>query len=215
MLDTPELHLARLARRSNVDEGSQFSTWTKAGKKGPFAAFATTATSGRLRLVRTGAAISYYVAEGDAAEFTLLEQRPFSGGDVKEIQIAGSTGGPEATLDARFRDLRIGADVVPEDSRSRPTWGRLELLGLGIVIALVAALATSRWAYVRRRRRVAAAPAPEAERQQGAPTANQSTTEAAPATMLIRCTGCGKELRTRPELAGKHLKCPRCGAIVR
>jgi len=205
LLDTPELHLARLARRSNVEEGTQFSTWTKSGKKGPFAAFATTAKSGRLRLVRTGAAIFYYVAEGDAAQFNLLNERPFSGADVKEIQIAGSTGGPEAALDARFRDLRVGADVVPKDSRSRPTWGRLELLGFGIVIVLAAALATGSWMYVRRRRRHA--PAPEAAREHGAPEAEQTT--------LIRCTGCGKQLRTRTELAGKQLQCPHCGAIVR
>jgi DNA-directed RNA polymerase subunit RPC12/RpoP len=215
LLDTSEFHLARLARRSNVDEGTQFSTWTKSGKKGPFAAFATTAKSGRLRLVRTGAAIFYYVAEGDAAEFNLLDQRPFSGADVKEIHIAGSTGGPEATLDARFRDLRLGADVLPEDSRAlsaRRTWGRLELLSL--VIALAAVFATASWVYVRRRRRDATA-APAVEREQAAPAANESKAETARTTTLIRCTGCGKELRTRTELAGKHLKCPHCGAIVK
>jgi hypothetical protein len=35
-----------------------------------------------------------------------------------------------------------------------------------------------------------------------------------PATLTFACPGCGKSLKTKPDLAGKKVKCPSCGQAV-
>ena len=34
------------------------------------------------------------------------------------------------------------------------------------------------------------------------------------ASMVFPCSACGKNLKVRPALAGKNVKCPYCGVIV-
>jgi hypothetical protein len=69
--------------------------------------------SGRLRLVRAGAEMSYYVAEGAESEFKLLKTYTHSAEDVRGVTIVGSTGGDQAALDVRVIDLRIKAADLP------------------------------------------------------------------------------------------------------
>jgi hypothetical protein len=206
VLDTPEKSMARLARRTDAKGGKQFSTWTVLGKKAPYAAQPTNASVGRLRMVRTGAALSYYVSEGIDAPFLFVEQRPLGAGDVKEIQLTGTTGGGKVGLDGRFTDLRIRAGslsaelaAASDDAISDPTaprrWGRLELLGTLLTLLLL--IAAGLWLYARQRR--------------------DRKTRSVPAVPnpVILCGRCGKKLTVKSELAGKKVKCVQCGEVMR
>jgi hypothetical protein len=90
--------------------------------------------TGRFRMVRTGADIAYYLAEGLDEEFTLLATHPFGADDLKNIQIYGQTSSPKAVLDVRFSDLHIGAaallpKALPAQTSPRPAPGRSSIPG--------------------------------------------------------------------------------------
>ena len=55
----------------------------------------------------------------------------------------------------------------------------------------------------------ASAPPPPAPRPKPAPAAAQVTAPAAPVAAAVTCT-CGKRIATKPEWAGKTIKCPAC-----
>src|SRR6185312_11899873 len=103
---------------------------------------------GRMRLIRSGGEASFYVAEGSGAEFTLLHQCPFGEEDLKEIDLVGSTGGPQAALDIRFTDLRVRTNLAAppadpadpvEEPASTSTWPILLVLAIVLSIAALAA----------------------------------------------------------------------------
>jgi hypothetical protein len=105
------------------------------------------AKSGRLRLVRTAAVLSYFVAEGANADFRLLQTSAVHEMDVKEFRIAGQTVDAKASLDARVTDLRVrtgvvpATPVVPEAPPVAPTESRWKLwLAAAIVGFLCVAL---------------------------------------------------------------------------
>lgn len=94
--------LVGLSRRVAANTGIEFTAW------GPgFKAFPATARNGTLRITRNEGELAYFVREGNAAEFRLLKRQPFIVADVLHLKVAASTGGPDATLDVRFADLRI------------------------------------------------------------------------------------------------------------
>jgi hypothetical protein len=215
-LNTPSPNVATLSRSVGAKAGSVFVTWYSLSKDNSVQKetrshyFPTTAKTGRLRLVRDGAVLSYYIAEGTDGEFVLRKQYPFSEEELKEIRLAGSTGGPAATLDVRVTDLRVRAESIqgrPAEAPSplvpqradQKTW-----LAVAGVIGLVLALSLAGvWLYARRTRRgrvPAAAPAPAG--RSGSPS------------LSCRCPGCGKNLRVRPGFSGKKVRCPQCGQPV-
>jgi serine/threonine protein kinase len=170
----------------------------------------TAAPAGRLRLVRTGPLLSCYVAENGSEEFTLLHQHPFGTEDVRYVRIGGVTGGPNASLDARFTDLRVvgealpGAPAVPvgPPQKAEATHWLAGVFALGLLGTVALALAV--WFGTRRRGRpatVASVPNP------GAPA-----TTAAP--VAFACASCGKGLKARADLAGKKVKCRHCNQVV-
>jgi hypothetical protein len=65
--------------------------------------------TGRLRLVRTGANIAYYLSEGAEKDFTLLTTQPFGADDLKDVQIFGQTSSTKAAFDVRITGLHIAA----------------------------------------------------------------------------------------------------------
>ncbi len=67
----------------------------------------TQASRGRLRLVRTGTLLSYYAAEGPDQDFLALKQYEIGADDLKDIRVAGQTGGLQAALEGRFTNLRL------------------------------------------------------------------------------------------------------------
>ena len=122
-----DLHLPKLNRgflsRVVRDGQKQFVTWyhlahlTPPGGKPPDVLRGVPAKDnrGQLRLVRTGADLYYYVAEGPSDEFALLQQHAFGTQDLEAIRWGGQTGGPKAAVEGDgFIDLRIQADGLPE-----------------------------------------------------------------------------------------------------
>jgi hypothetical protein len=222
LLDTPQWNVASITRHVSPKGGPEFSSWESlwneaSGKNQQRRnAFPTGAKAGRLRLVRTGAVISYHKAEGPGADFVFLQQYPFGTEDVKDVRVVASTGGPRAAFDVRVSDLRIRADSLPNQpgqpaavahgAEARPWLTAAKVLGL--VVALVALTVLGVWLIVRQRRRGGSTPARAAV--PGEPS--RAEAEAPPAS--LRCPGCGKGLKVRAGLAGKKLKCPACGQAV-
>lgn len=74
--------------------------------------FPVTQNKGRLRIVRKGTELTYYLSEGDNQEFTTLTRVPFVTDDVQAIQLFGETSSPKAALEVRFSDLQIAAKAT-------------------------------------------------------------------------------------------------------
>jgi hypothetical protein len=160
----------------------------------------TRAKSGRLRLVRTGTMLRYYAAEGADGEFQLLQEFPFTDEDLKGVRILCSTGDRDASLDVRVTDLRVRAgsalDTLPPPEASQAwVYG---VAGAGVLLFVALAAGLGLWVY---RRRAPASAAPAA-------------VKAEEARLALRCSGCERKLKVKPELAGKKVKCPGCGAAV-
>jgi DNA-directed RNA polymerase subunit RPC12/RpoP len=103
------------------------------------------------------------------------------------------------------RPAPTGPAAGPQKTGSRAWLSAALLIGLGISVALVLALAAG--LYVRRRR--------TAKTPEGAivkDTKDQS--EVAAPVVSFKCSECGKNLKTKAGSAGKKVKCPHCGKAV-
>jgi serine/threonine protein kinase len=207
----PSQNLASLSHALSLTGKTMFLTWTTqwdpnaAKDEGIRHEFATTAKTGRLRLVRNGAELSYFVSEGADSDFTLLQKDPFGEKDLRQVRITGTTAGPTAALDVRVTDLRVRAaslTKVPPALRKRTWWKTVLVLG-----SMIAALPLGVWLWVRQLR---AAKAPSGVSGQGPQTGQESK----PAVVVMACPGCGKNLKVRTALAGRKVKCPECGTKV-
>jgi DNA-directed RNA polymerase subunit RPC12/RpoP len=228
-LDTPGYNRATLTR--GVRQVKQLMTWfqlTAGGADTPHTdelrTFPSTgAATGRLRLVRTGSVLAHSAAEGTANEFLFLRQHPFGADDVKAVRVGGYTGGPNAALEVRVTDLRVRADSmpgmpevpgvpeppgVPGAQPPTPKPGGKGWLGAALVLGLVLALGALGLWLLARRGRPGQMPAP-------APVADSpADPEKAAPGISFGCSGCGKRLKARAEMAGKKVKCPQCGQAV-
>ncbi len=128
----------------------------------------TQAKSGRLRLVRLDAELSFYAAEG-AGDFELLRSYRFTADDLKTVRILANTDGPKASLDVRVSDLRIlmggqGNQALPAPPNpaaqqaqavdQAPPVNRgwlVAVLLIGFVIVLIFAVAIGLGIYFRKR----------------------------------------------------------------
>ncbi len=217
-LDRRDRTVAAIARRVTSDKGTQLTTWTmrdnhdNGGNSQPKARqHATQAKVGRLRIVRTGSEASFYAAEGANADFTLLPPpRQVGDEDLKCIELVGATGGPKATLDVRFTEMRVytsaGLPQPPAEKHPRRSL-RIILAVLVVVLAVLAPVGV--WLLLRRGRR------DQAEQQATGIDAEADPPTAALAPIAFRCPGCARGLKARVELAGKKLKCPGCAETVR
>jgi hypothetical protein len=114
----------------------------------------STATTGKLRLVRSGSKVRCLAAEGDDPEFVQVDEVEFGTDEVRIVQWGGNTGGGNNALDARFLDITIRAEQLPGYEQAEEPPGRLRSavrLSLGIVLALGVVLGV--WLYLRRNRR--------------------------------------------------------------
>ncbi len=212
---------ATTSRLRNAKGATQFAGWAPpllddAGVKIPRIKYAPTQTkSGRLRLVRVGSELSYYVSEGADAEFNLLTKYAMSTENVSKVRMVGATDGPKASLDVRITDLVIRAESFPDppaELMNHPAVPNAEvaaanstflewpviafLLGAGFLLLVVLILGL--WLYSRQRR--------------GA--AGNTQAESVAASLSFPCSVCGRKLTVKTELAGKKVKCARCGAIA-
>src|SRR5262249_46084366 len=133
-------------------QGRRLTTWlqlTEPGADQPrleeLRPFPSAGTSGLLRLVRSGSALSSYLAENPAGNMVLLGRRPFGEGDLRAVRLGGQTGGPGAALDVRILNLRIRADhlegLSDEAAAAVPAAPEKGGLAAGVLLGLAGALA--------------------------------------------------------------------------
>ena len=214
----PNEEIATISRMVTAAKGPVFVSWTtlwnqNSQKNDAIAQVVPAhAKTGRLRLQRSGAVLSFYVSEGSDNVFQLQRQAQFGVEELKDVRIIGSTGGPKASLDVRVTDLLIRAGSKSELSEvvsAAPTkpkgWMAAGLI-LGLV--LVASFALVVWFYVRKGQAADKTIEPDA----GLDTEAQPASPAP--TVSVQCSGCGKDLKARAGLAGKKVKCPQCGQGV-
>ncbi len=225
----PWLHQVALTRRITLRGGVQNVTWMTlqdeiSRKSVPTtAAFAALEKRGRFRLVRAGADVSYYVAEGADGAWKFLSTYTYGAEDVRDVAIVASTGGEKASIDVRVTELVIRAAAFPETPPARKAVPVAEVkppdaapdpeqpgpapsqeakgyliavLLIGLAITFVVAIALG---FVLHKRSGTASPAP---------------TAAARTSVSIPCPQCAKGLKITPEMAGKKVKCPKCGAVA-
>jgi hypothetical protein len=140
LLGTPNEEVAYFTR-SLATNG--FLTWVRCRHApGPLSnTFPTLATTGRLRLVRSGDELSYLASVGVDQPFQLLEKYRFGAEEVQKILICGTTGGEKAQLDLRVSDLLIRADTITgapaaEGGRGWLLAGLLVALTVGAILTV-------------------------------------------------------------------------------
>jgi WD40 repeat protein len=159
--ESPKQDVARVTRGVRADSGPQFVAWSalwdaQQGKnKNHYGSRPTSAKTGRLRLVRSGSIVSFFVAEGLDNEFVLLQEYPFTEADVRNLSLVGSTSGPKAGLDVRFWDFHVRANElfgVPaaaangSGERNWPAAGGMLFLTVAVCVSLGA------WLFARQPR---------------------------------------------------------------
>ncbi|MCI0684302.1 MAG: DUF1583 domain-containing protein [Gemmataceae bacterium] len=219
--DTAKKDRATNSRSVTGSRGSVFVTWAslwnnETGKNQmPSNVFPTKARTGKLRLVRSGDQLFYHAAEGSDGEWQSLTGYRFGEEDVINVRITAATGGDKAELDVRITEWHVDSIALgrrptaatmpagaPGDASGEQAGGgipvRLMVAGGIIVAALCLALAS--WCLVRWRRRAGAHGI--VSRRTGA------------ALVSFACAACGKNLKARPDLAGRNVKCPHCAQQV-
>jgi hypothetical protein len=217
ILDAPGHTAATIAWKVDARRGPQFlawmTVWDEVAQKDQTRGkgFRTAAKSGRLRLVRTGSALSYQVSESPDGEFVLLETFPFAAEDLKAVRLLGSTGGSNAALEVRVTDLHVRAGALPDVPETiappEKSPGR-GWLAAGVIVGLViASCVLCAWLHVRRGRRLGNLA--ESVSRDGA-----ARPETSPPIISFACSACGTLVKARADQAGRKGKCPRCGKAI-
>jgi hypothetical protein len=174
---------------------------------------------GRMRLRRTGTLLHFLVAEG-GADYRELRAMEIGTEDVRLLKVYCNTDWKPVLLDMRFTDIDIRADSLqkqaaaveppapapakPEPGKSRTALIAALVLGLLLLLALAGV-----WAVQRCRR-----PTDSAEGPADGLSKKRARPEAVEPPIGFACAACGKHLKSKPELAGKKIKCPQCGQAV-
>jgi hypothetical protein len=184
---------AAMIGRLNRPEGSDYicdHNWTNDLDKRKYQrnTFPSDVTSGKLRLVRKGQAVSYQVQGPGENEFRELQQIQFGTEDLVEVRVACDTGNSTSPGEILIRDFDIQAADLPTGSPVPKGWWFLVVLGIATLIAT-----GGLWSYFRRRR-------PEEHRDSGGtalpPSASTRTVKniarfAGPAALLCMAVGLG------------------------
>jgi serine/threonine protein kinase len=93
----------------------------------------TTAKSGTLRLVRTGATVHFLVAEGDSQEFREIYEEEFGTEDMQMARLAAITGGSSQAVDILWKNLTVRAEDLPGLPSSTPASANRN--GIGLVLS--------------------------------------------------------------------------------
>ncbi len=153
----------------------------------------------RMRFKRTGAKLSYHVAPGlQDTKFEELWATNFGTDDIRQVIMIVTTGKQPAGIDVRWIDLRIRSAGVHGPMPPMPTepsrlWLVTALLAaFGVLVVLLVSIAAA--LFLQRRW--------------------QQLDVVAAGFTLFDCPHCGKRLKAKTELAGKNVKCPKCGTAA-
>ncbi len=170
---------------------------------------------GKLRLKRAGTTLSYLWAPGPKGEtFRTIHERDFGPEPIKSVRLTAVTGREPCKVDVRLIDVQIrSGPAFPVSPRSilRRRW-KLAVVLLFLVLLLAPLLS-----FTLRRRRARTFPSLDVPvtRDGGEEKPGPADPEAAAPFSVFACPGCGKNLRARgAALAGKSVRCPRCGEGV-
>jgi hypothetical protein len=108
----------------------------------------TQATSGKLRLIRTGSMLAYRVAESSSEAFHDLFEAEIGEDDISMVRFAADNGGSATLVDVRIVEVKIASDDAgaPDMLPPRPSrWPLWTGIGVGVV-----ALAGGYWFWRRR-----------------------------------------------------------------
>jgi hypothetical protein len=172
----------------------------------------STARSGKLRLVRQGAIFTFLVAERDNDTFRELHRYETGKEDLTFIQAGAENISSDTPVEIRLGELEIktanpieqawlepkateSMAVEPPRPKDRPWLKVTTLCCLVIALALLVAL------------RLGPNPGPTSKTQ-------PETTGAKGVSITFSCQGCRTALKTRAELAGKRVRCVKCGKAV-
>jgi WD40 repeat protein len=129
-------------------------------------------------------------------------------------RLAASAGGGEKDggkiLPGTDHDIRLwDLAALPAGAAAPHTYGgRGWSVAAGIVFLLIVLSSLAVWYSVRRGRRAGKKPA-----DVPAPDKQDKPAAALP-SIAVTCSGCGENLKARAGLAGKRVKCPKCGRAV-
>jgi hypothetical protein len=106
---------------------------------------------GRLRLKRTGSALSFWWAPGVSGDnFQEKHRTEFGTDSIERIRLVALNGRVHAAVGARFLELRVRGTGVPVTDAPRSRWPIVA--AAGIILAL-SVLLLGTWFFVRQRRR--------------------------------------------------------------
>ncbi|MEA3156704.1 MAG: hypothetical protein QOK44_4293 [Betaproteobacteria bacterium] len=216
--DEERTKFAKVARAMRVKEGSVYVTefWNRPSKAYKASSVPTEVKSGQLRLVRKGKLVQFLVADGPGNEFREIKQQQFGDEDVAHARFVVTDSGSPNAIDARLVDLKIRAakltpdpvtDPPPAPAVQEPRPGSSVWMTLSIAFGtflLIAILVGALLVASRRRQQTAAPSSAPPSELPGIPAG-------ASASLAFPCSGCGKTLKARADLAGKKVKCRDCG----
>jgi hypothetical protein len=229
-LDTPDLFKVHLNRNRNPNGpvyGANYLFTDKDGK-GIFKGISVYHANehekqGSLRLVRKGKRLSYQIAEG-TAPFMTIESKDIGTADVILARALCNTGWKsDVSVDIRFIRLELRADQMPNKAAPLPappvgapdapaaatpeaaskSW-LVAFLIVGVALVMLLAIAAGLWLFLRSRR----LEEPVRGRRQKPDTVNVSPWAVFP------CPDCDRKIKVKAALAGKKVKCPKCGQAV-
>ncbi len=206
--------------RFNTQEGPVYEMKESLYKQAPDKVLRvpTAATRGQLRLARAGNLLLYLVKDDTTqGEFKELYQTDFGTEPLKFILFEVNPGQEATPVEARLIDLQIESNLRnqaappanpsdPSSPAGSPRGAGRRWLAAAAVFGLFLLLALAGWLYFLRRHQTPAEGA-------GPSVPNEAAPEGTP-FLTFACPGCGKGLKSKPELAGKRVKCPHCGKTV-
>jgi WD40 repeat protein/DNA-directed RNA polymerase subunit RPC12/RpoP len=217
-LDSPRKEVLEVTRGARVTEGQSYwccrATLEGGKMKYELQFYPTMSMTGHLRLTRRGGELICSVRDGGATQFTILRRLPCGTEDIKQVRFGAFMGFAPNDVDLYLKDLRIGPPDSGQLTVAEPSEPRVEGMHSGqrgflwIVAGMLTAflmLAAGLGLLLARRRK---------RRQAGDAKAQPTASELPPNVTALSCLHCGARLRLRGELAGKQVKCPRCGSRI-
>ncbi len=175
---------------------------------------------GKLRMVRTGSRLQYFVAE-EGQDFRLIQSVEIGTADVREARVFCTTGYTPIALDVRWTELDIRAERIDgqgqtpaleplsSEQSSRQSRPKKWLIALALCVGTFLSFAALGWWFLARRSRRAAK-----ERISATIADRPEVTPSAAPVLSFACSACGKRLKVKAELSGKKVKCPQCGHVA-